>query len=107
MRVDGEARLAPARRFEGREPRQQIDGEALRVADRVLHRGLEPFTEVQDDVGRGDRLGLVGSKLQVVRLDPGSREVRDVHQIASDTLGGFVHRIERRDDGERPRRSFV
>ena len=107
MRVDGESRRAPARRFDGREPRQQIDGAALRVADRVLHRRLEPFTEIQDHVGRGDRLGLIRSKLQVVRLHPWSREVRDVHQVASDTLGGFVHRIERRDDGERAGRSFV
>ena len=60
MWIDGETCFASLWGDDGRHRGQEIDGHALGIADRVLHRRLESFPQVQDDVGGRDRLHLIG-----------------------------------------------
>ena len=79
---------------------------------RLLDRGLEPLTEVDDEVGVEDLVDLVGIELEVVRLGARGGEVRDVDPVTSDALRRVRDRIEggdhrplrgrRRDSGHEP-----
>ena len=100
MRVDRHTLLAPAGRFDGRQPRQEVDRDAFRIRDGVLDRRLEPRAQIEDDVGGGDRLDLVGTELQVMRLDTRCGEIGDVDEPPADALRRLLHWIERRDDGQ-------
>jgi len=72
---------------------------ALGILDGVLDRGLESAPEVEDHVGRRDRLDRVRCELEIVRLDPRRRQVRHADAIATDPLRGECQRVEAHHDG--------
>ena len=70
-----------------------------RAVDRVLERGLEAATDVDDELGVANRLDVARRELDVVRLDTGRREVDDVVDcVGCDAARRPREWIERGDD---------
>jgi hypothetical protein len=89
-------------RGQGRHVRGDVDDDAGRLTQRVFDRRLEPSARVQHHVGRRDRLDVVGSELEVVRLDPRRGELHDRDAVAAHLSSRLGDRIEARNHGRPP-----
>ena len=97
MRVDAQV-LLRVRRAVHVEALEDVDRLPVRAVHRLLERGLESRSEIEDVVGRAHRLHVACRQLVVVRLGAGRREVSDLELVAGDALGCEGKRIEGRDD---------
>ena len=99
MRIGGKARRRLRLRYgEVAKPVGQVHHRSLGVPERVLDRRLESSPEIEHEIRRGDRLDLIGRELEVVWLDPGSREVRHPDVDTANLLRGLRERVEGRNN---------
>ena len=81
---------------------EQLHRGTVTLVGRILDGGLEPVPHHEHDVRVLDRIDLVGDQLQIVRLRPCRREVLHLDAAPTDRLDRGRHRVERRDDLDRP-----